>query len=175
MPQAELWEAEYVGECVEKAEREGKLKGINTLIGDQANFQVLDSWIQKSGGNFDIIIDDGGHHNCQISNSFDRLWPQLNPGGYYFIEDMHVLWNENKKSKSCGDIEFPEKIQNWIKHLMYETNGFNVWYKWPLPKDISFIHCQAEACVLKKKKGDVNDPYKPQTRDPRNQFKRQNQ
>ena len=65
-PTAELWEAEYDGLCAQHAQEKGQLKGINLLIGDQGDPDVLDAWIEKSGGKFDVIIDDGGHHNCQI-------------------------------------------------------------------------------------------------------------
>ena len=35
-----------------------------------------------SGQGFDVIVDDGGHTNLQIKNTFDVLFPQaLNPGG----------------------------------------------------------------------------------------------
>eukprot|EP00957_Ditylum_brightwellii_P076234 5795152-Ditylum_brightwellii.AAC.1 len=53
-PKAELWEADYDGDCVEKSTKAGELEGIHTLVGDQANDTVLDSWIEKSGGNFDV-------------------------------------------------------------------------------------------------------------------------
>merc|ERR1711865_1027912 len=56
LPHAELWEAEYEGECVKKAIEKNQLEGIHTLVGDQGDFNVLDSWIETSGGNFDIII-----------------------------------------------------------------------------------------------------------------------
>ena len=49
-PQAELWEAEYVKECVDKAVKNKQVEGINLLVGDQADYNVLDSWIEKSGG-----------------------------------------------------------------------------------------------------------------------------
>ena len=79
-PEADLWEAEFNADCVEK-HRGDKLKGFNVLIGDQGNETVLDSWVQESGGNFDVIIDDGGHQNCQIWHSFLKLWPTVKPGG----------------------------------------------------------------------------------------------
>ena len=64
---------------------------IQLLVGDQGNPQVLDQWIEQSGGaDFDVVIDDGGHQNCQIWTSFLKLWPRLKPNGLYFIEDMQV-------------------------------------------------------------------------------------
>lgn len=158
-PQAELWEAEYVKECVDKAVKNKQVEGINLLVGDQADYNVLDSWIEKSGGEFDIIIDDGGHHNCQISNSFDKLWPQLNPGGYYFIEDLHVGLASSYISKDCGNVVMSEKLKQWQQQLIYRTNTFGQKWDHRLPKDMMFVHCQAEACVLGKRKNEVNDPH----------------
>ncbi len=38
-------------------------------------------------GTFDIIIDDGSHLDKETRNCFDVLWPKLNKGGWYVIED----------------------------------------------------------------------------------------
>ena len=89
LPSAEIWEAEYDAKCVEKAVKNGMLDGIHPLTGDQGNVTVLDGWIEQSGGNFDVIIDDGGHNTCQIWTSFLKLWPGLKSGGLYFIEGMY--------------------------------------------------------------------------------------
>lgn len=164
LPMAELWEAEFVKDCVEKAQEKGQLEGINTLVGDQADFTVLDGWIEKSGGHFDVVIDDGGHHNCMISNSFDKLWPQVLPGGLYFIEDLHVGRASKYQSESCGNVIMSDKIHDWNQHLIYLTNSSGNQYKYGLPEDLLFIHCQAEACVLGKRASDVNDPYNAKKR-----------
>jgi hypothetical protein len=98
-PQAEKWEAEYNAACVEKHVETGKLDGGYVLVGDQGDPATLDSWIEKThGANFDIVIDDGGHQQCQIWTTFQKLWPRLHSGGIYFIEDLHVsrrdMYNE---------------------------------------------------------------------------------
>ena len=36
----------------------------------------------------DIVIDDGSHLWQDIGSAFSLLWPLLNPGGYYIIEDV---------------------------------------------------------------------------------------
>ncbi len=42
---------------------------------------VLNEWIEQSGGEFNVIIDDGGHTNSQIKTSFDVLFEKaLLPG-----------------------------------------------------------------------------------------------
>ena len=92
IPQAEIWEGEYDADCVEKAKEKGQLDGINVLTGDQGDVDVLDRWIEESGGgDFDVIIDDGGHQNCQIWTTFVKFWPLLKPGGLYFLEGTHLF------------------------------------------------------------------------------------
>eukprot|EP00979_Chaetoceros_neogracilis_P014711 scaffold4826_cov274-Chaetoceros_neogracile.AAC.40 len=82
-----LWK-EFLPEADLK--EQGQLEGLNILVGDQGNPEVLDELIEKSGGDFDVIIDDGGHTNCQIWTSLEKLWPTIKRGGSYFIEDMQV-------------------------------------------------------------------------------------
>ena len=59
--------------------------GVNVVTGDQGNIEVLERWVKESGGNFDVVVDDGGHKNSQIYNTFNVLWDEVNPGGFYFI------------------------------------------------------------------------------------------
>ncbi len=90
-PEAEIWEGERNASCVEEVKTNTPmlLDGINVLTGDQGNVTVLDRWIEESGGGeFDVIIDDGGHQNCQILTTFEKFWPLLRPGGLYFIEGV---------------------------------------------------------------------------------------
>ena len=70
-------------------------------VGDQAKKDVLRKLIRDAGivpgehpwlsgeGQFDIIIDDGGHYPDQIKTSFRVLFHSaLRPGGVYVIEDI---------------------------------------------------------------------------------------
>lgn len=61
-------------------------------LGDQANPKDLKQFIENSGGRFDIIIDDGGHTMRQQITSFIHLFPHVNPGGVYIIEDLHTSY-----------------------------------------------------------------------------------
>jgi cephalosporin hydroxylase len=63
---------------------------IKTFVADQANRSQLQSFIDTHGGDFDIIIDDGGHYMEQQQISFGFLFPFVKPGGYYVIEDVHT-------------------------------------------------------------------------------------
>lgn len=158
-PEADIWEAEHNEKCVGRAKQNNQLEGINTLVGDQGDFQVLDKWIEQSGGKFDVIIDDGGHTNCQISHSFEKLWPELNPGGYYFIEDLQV--GHKKLYQDCDGLVMGDLLKDWQQQLIFEEKRMQpagLW-KYPLPKDLIFVHCQPEACVLGKYHSEINDIY----------------
>jgi hypothetical protein len=151
-PKAELWEGEFNAECVEKSKQNGQLDGIHTLTGDQETNAVLDQWIEQSnGGHFDIIIDDGGHHNCQIYNSFMKLWPVLNPHGFYFIEDLQASKWEGYSTDvdtRCNGAIMVHVVKDWIEQLMDGPN--KVSSKYPLPTQTAFVHCQEEMCVIAK-------------------------
>ena len=48
------------------------------------------------GAPFHCIIDDGSHQPQDVVDALDRFWPHLHPGGYYCIEDWHVIpWDSS--------------------------------------------------------------------------------
>ena len=56
--------------------------------------------------NFDIIIHDGSHILEEVVDSFKELYPNLNQGGIYIIEDVQniPLWEEEiRKLLSTSD------------------------------------------------------------------------
>lgn len=61
---------------------------------DQTDTAALQQ-LGESFGKFDIIIDDGGHTMEQQIASFKALFPYVNSGGMYVIEDLHTsYWRE---------------------------------------------------------------------------------
>ena len=62
---------------------------IKTFVADQSDRKQLAAFIDRFGGGYDIIIDDGGHSMEQQQVSIGRLFKYVKPGGYYVIEDVH--------------------------------------------------------------------------------------
>jgi len=142
-PIANLWEAEYDAACVQKCHAEGTLAGINAVTGDQGDQATVQSWVQKSGGQFDAVVDDGGHRNKQIRTSFEELWPHVKPGGLYFLEDLQV---GRRHPFSDGGVVMSDIMQAYVEQLLTQEERIDL----PLPENVESIFCQKEACMIKK-------------------------
>jgi SAM-dependent methyltransferase len=59
------------------------LPGFNVIIGDATIPETF-----STVNNLDVIIDDGSHKFKHQIKSFNILFPKLNPGGIYVIEDI---------------------------------------------------------------------------------------
>ena len=164
LPAAELWISEYNAPCVAEARRRGKLPPvgaadpeINVLVGDQSNRTTVHAWLAESGGDFDVVIDDGGHTNPMIRTSFEVLWPAVKPGGLYFLEDLQAGREPPVSPPVVSDV-----LQAWIDQLLFPPKSPPARKEHPsevpnvhmavstLPHDLAFITCQREACVLGK-------------------------
>ncbi len=143
----ELWEAEIDNLCVDQSRQKGLLDGINVLVGDQRNTTVLKEWLSISKGQFNIIIDDGGHAQDQIYNSFMTLWPALAPGGLYFIEDLQVCRLSDWKDESGNNRVMMDLIHSWNEQLV---TGRTIIVDEKIPKGVRWIFCQSEMCVIAK-------------------------
>lgn len=62
-------------------------------------------------GPWRIIIDDGSHMASHQKQTFETLWAQVEPGGYYVIEDTHTSYTTYALKKSART---PEGGNKWI-------------------------------------------------------------
>lgn len=63
--------------------------GCRIVVADQTDPVLLEL------GNFDLIVDDAGHDWVKQRQSLVMLWPKLNSGGVYVIEDLETsFWTE---------------------------------------------------------------------------------
>jgi hypothetical protein len=58
-------------------------------IGSQDDEEFLHRVINEMGG-VDIILDDGSHRMAHILKTLKFLFPKLNDGGIYMVEDLHT-------------------------------------------------------------------------------------
>jgi hypothetical protein len=131
----------------------GKLQGINVLVGDQAKADDLHRWMKESGGKFDVIIDDGGHRSDMILNTVTTLWPEINPGGWYFIEDLEISFSG--PFSAAGYPPVTVVMQSWVETLhvgadVVSTHHRHLVERFPLPKGCDMMLCQRGACALHK-------------------------
>ncbi|HJX65791.1 MAG TPA: class I SAM-dependent methyltransferase [Polyangia bacterium] len=61
-----------------------------TFIADQSKRDQLQKAIDSFSGDFDVLLDDGGHSMEQQQVSLGFLFRFVKPGGYYILEDIHT-------------------------------------------------------------------------------------
>jgi cephalosporin hydroxylase len=128
--------------------------GIHIVIGDQSNEEDLKQ-VLPGKNKYDIIIDDGSHVNEYTLKSFKFLWPHLNSGGVYILEDMicsydrvDLQWPGMDNNKIAMDPNNKRKdIDNFLNehiHQMdrgeYENN----------PSEIFAIHVYRNVIIIEK-------------------------
>ncbi len=94
---------------------------------DQTNNIGLQTLMESLGGQFDIIIDDGGHTMDQQMISFESLFPYVKSGGMYIIEDLHTSYwkqyggNGSFKAPLAGPGTCVNFLQNLVDDLNYSA------------------------------------------------------
>ena len=97
-----------------KAACEGRFE---VAVGDQSDPDFLRE-LEAEYGPFDVIIDDGGHSMKQQIVSIETLFPGLNEGGLYLVEDTHTSYWEPYQ-------DYPTSFIEWAKHKVDDVNGYH--------------------------------------------------
>jgi hypothetical protein len=63
---------------------------VDCIVIDQSKKDQLQQFVDNNKLSFNIIIDDGSHHISDQQITFGFLFPLLNSGGIYIIEDLHT-------------------------------------------------------------------------------------
>ncbi|KAG4424211.1 hypothetical protein IFR04_002615 [Cadophora malorum] len=111
----DLYFIEYDAACAEKWKAE--TTGATIFTGDQADAAFLDRFLSETGGNFDIMIDDGGHTMQQQMTSLETLFKAVVPGGIYFCEDLATSYEEQ-----YGGGDGKTTMMGMIKELLDDLN-----------------------------------------------------
>lgn len=89
---------------------------IKIFKGSQIDKDFLESVTQETGG-LDIIIDDGSHINEHVIETFRLLFPKLNDGGIYVVEDTQTSYWPYYYGGDSYNFEKPDTIMNYFKKL----------------------------------------------------------
>lgn len=94
--------------------------GIEIVIGDQEDPQTH-AKLRDKYGEFDIVIDDGGHTMGQQIVTFQELYPAVKAGGIYLAEDLHTSYFP----KWGGGVQKPGTFIEYSKRLIDQLHA---WY-----------------------------------------------
>jgi len=149
----------YGIDIVPKTELESRR--LKTFVADQADRRQLAAFIDKFGGTFDIIIDDGGHSMEQQQISLGYLFKYVKPGGYYVIEDVHTslphIWS-GFGVEPGGANSTLTMIENFIADGRLESRYLSPSEARYVTRNIEFCNLvernnryHSMACILKKR------------------------
>lgn len=98
---------------------------IHTFKGSQTDREFLDS-VLAFIGTPDIIIDDASHINVNTIESFRILFPKLQPGGLYIIEDLSCTYRwDFGGSILLNDMQLPT-IMNYLFSMLHDLNPVKI-------------------------------------------------
>lgn len=60
----------------------------NLIVGDQGDSEFWDYFVSNTP-KLDVVIDDGSHFQNHQLLTMEKLWPHMNEGGIYMVEDTH--------------------------------------------------------------------------------------
>jgi len=96
----------------------------NIWVGSQTNTELLDA-INEEEGPFDIVVDDASHMNEHQIITFKHLFPKLNPGGIYVVEDTSTSYWERFGGgyDSNSFINYSKQLIDMIHYVSWQK-GF---------------------------------------------------
>jgi hypothetical protein len=141
----DLYYIEYDAACAEQWAN--KTKEATIFAGDQASVPFLDEFIKQAGGDWDVIIDDGGHTMAQQRTSLSVLWPYVKEGGIYFIEDLATSYHP----AYGGAYESADTMMGDLKSMLDDMNRVGgISDKNPVSKHVASFEFTQECVALTK-------------------------
>jgi hypothetical protein len=114
-PEAVIFGVDINPDCAQYNGRDGQVR-----IGSQDDADFLQGVVREMGG-VDVVLDDGSHQMAHIRASLDILFPLLEMGGTYMIEDLHTAY----WAKFGGGVTEPANFFNFIRAAVDDLHH---WY-----------------------------------------------
>jgi hypothetical protein len=134
--------------------------------GDQSDPAILHRMHEDAGG-FDIVVDDGSHINEHVIASFEALFPLLNDGGLYVVEDAQTSYWPILGGSST-DPDSTRTMIGYFKSLIHGLNHAEIApsaYQ-PRPFDRSILSLSFYHSMVFIGKGDNSEPSNVLPSDP---------
>lgn len=98
--------------------------GNRIRIGSQADPAFLKAVVAEMGG-IDIVLDDGSHVSEDQNAAFATLFPLLEEGGLYVVEDLHTAYWRDFGGGYASDRSFVATVKQLIDdlHHWYHKGG----------------------------------------------------
>jgi hypothetical protein len=118
-PNAEIHGIDINPKCLEQEEER-----IQIHIGSQADEAFLDSFVHKTGGEFDIVIDDGSHLPAHQIFSFNYFFPRLTTHGIYVVEDTGGCVGDFSNEVAKAIFDLIDSINYWPEGFATSDWGY---------------------------------------------------
>ncbi len=82
-----------------------------------------DDWLLFYNKQFDVIIDDGGHHPDTQIPTLKNAWQHLKTGGLYFIEDISHRYTDKKLEKLNEELNKLKEAGNTVEVYSHVNTG----------------------------------------------------
>lgn len=142
-PEARIFGIDILEAC---ARLDGEAGGVR--IGSQTDPAFLRSVVEEMGG-IDLVLDDGSHKIKHWKASLEVLFPLLNQGGVYMIEDIHCTYVPDYG----GGVRSRDNFFNYIRWIIDDMHR---WYHAVPPRVpeldrlVSGIHVYDSIVVFEK-------------------------
>jgi hypothetical protein len=138
--------------CVDISPKNDNIITGELYIGSQDDKEFLTAVVHNISG-VDVIIDDASHKSSLTIKSFEILFPLLQSGGYYCVEDLHSSYHSfyygNKEANPNPSLG--NTAMNFFKRLTDEVNKELLEPGYHLGYDIEFMHFYKDLLIIKKK------------------------